>query len=185
MLRIRLLLAALATAALQLTTACVEAPEYPDEPSIEFDDIKVERVDAPAPATDYNRIFITVKYKDGDNDLGLSDADRQTAPFNDPNSEYRFNYYLKVFYFDQWLNEFREYSFGSFNYNGVFDRLPTGSDKPQPIRGDLKYEPAKGLGFDVNTPPFRTGSRVKFEVQIVDRKLHKSNAVMTREVVMP
>jgi hypothetical protein len=186
MLRIRLLTYCLAAAAALLTTACEDAPDYPDEPAIKFKAISAERLPTTTPGDEANLVKITVAYEDGDGDLGLSEADRQTSPFNDPNSEYRYNYYIKPFWYNQGNGRFEEYIFPTpgFNYNSVFERLLPEGSKPQPIRGDITFTPSKNLGLSIYTPEFRPGNRLRFEVMIIDRALHKSNTITTDEVVL-
>ncbi|GAB3824163.1 hypothetical protein GCM10028821_02820 [Hymenobacter jeollabukensis] len=167
--------------------ACESAPTYPDEPSIEFKNIRAER-DTPANGgTPSNRIFITIGYKDGNGDLGLSAADKDTPPFNSSTSDYRFNYHVKLYWYNTNYLRFEEYVYPNpaLTYNGTFARMLEETAKPQPIRGDLTYEPGKGDGFPINYPEFRPGNRVKFDIYIYDRALHKSNVITTEELVLP
>lgn len=52
--------------------ACFNPPEYPVVPQIEFSSLKFK--DVPNPA-DADSLILTLKFKDGDGDLGLMDSD--------------------------------------------------------------------------------------------------------------
>lgn len=189
MLRIRVLSTLLAAATLALATACEEAPDYPEEPSIEFKSLTAERVNPTDGNTPYNIITLTISYKDGDGDLGLSEDDRKSPPFNDtrPNSynEYHFNYLVKLYWFNNATQQFELYNVPFLSYDGAFPRLLKDTDKPQPIRGDIVYQPGGTSGLTITTPQFRPGNRIKYQVQIIDRAQHKSNVLMTDELVLP
>ncbi|KUG07305.1 hypothetical protein [Solirubrum puertoriconensis] len=181
MLRIRLLTSFLAVAAVSALTACEDAPDYPDTPSIQFKSITAERVTPTTGETPYNRIYVTVAYKDGDGDLGLSEEDIQSPPFN--SGRYSQNYFITMF---------RQNSSGVFEqyvpfipFNGRFPRMLEPNEKSQPIRGDLTYEIYKGIGFSITDPNFRPGTKIKFNIQIVDRALHESNVITTDELTLP
>lgn len=177
MLRIPLLPTLLTAATLALTTACEDAPDYPDEPSIEFKGIRAQRETPTDGNTAFNRIFVTIGYKDGDGDLGLSDSDIKAPPFNA--APYNFNYYITMYVFDG--TSFKKH----LTFDSFFQRMLTEDQKPQPIRGDLSFEVNKSNGFTVTYPEYRPGNRVKFEIQIIDRALHKSNIITTDELVLP
>jgi hypothetical protein len=181
MLRIRLLPVLLAATTALLTTACEPAPDYPDEPSIEFKEITGERVNPTDGNTAYNLVYVAIKYKDGDGDLGLSDADLQTPPFT-PGNRYNKNFFVNMFRYNsagQW-----QQVIPSIPFDATFARLLSEDQKPQPIRGDLKLAISKDFGFTVTTPDYRPGTRIRFTVQIVDRALHESNVITTDEYVL-
>lgn len=185
MLRQRLLPALLAATPL-LFAGCESAPNYSVEPVIEFKSIRAQRVTPTNGETAYNLIYVTVNYKDGDGDLGLSEEDRKNPPFNNtmPASynEYYYNYYVTLYWFDG--QRFQPYN-SAISYNGAFPRLLTEADKPQPIRGELTYRPGGESGFTITEREFRPGTRLKFDIQVVDRALHKSNIITTDELVLP
>ncbi|GAB2951885.1 hypothetical protein GCM10027048_16110 [Hymenobacter coalescens] len=169
----------LTAASLWLATACEPAPDYPDEPSVEFNSIRAQRETPTDGNTAFNRIFVTINYKDGDGDLGLSDFDRSQAPFN--TAPYQFNYYVTMFVYNNSTRQFEQH----LSFNSFFRRLLADDQKPQPIRGELTFEVNKENGFTVTYPEYRPGNRVKFEIYIYDRALHKSNTITTEELVLP
>ncbi|RAK69554.1 hypothetical protein [Hymenobacter edaphi] len=179
MLRTRLLSGLLTAAAALAVLACEPAPTYPNEPSIEFKSIRAEREDKPSPETDVNRIFVTLNYKDGDGDLGLSDDDKKVAPFNAP--PYNFNYYATMYVYNTTNRQFER----DLSFNGAFGRMLAVDAKSQPIRGELTYEVNNGNGFPINYPQYRPGNKVKFEIYVYDRAQHKSNVLTTEELVLP
>lgn len=187
MLRVRLLPTLLAATPL-LFSACESAPDYSVEPVIEFKSIKAER-GSTGGGTEANLVTVTIKYKDGDGDLGLSAEDRQNAPFKDTTpsggNEYYNNYHITMYWATPTGN-FQPYPVTqSLNYNGAFERLLTGDAKPQPIRGEINYTPGgREASLPILDPEFAPGNRLKFDIYIYDRALHKSNVITTDEVVL-
>lgn len=186
MLRVRLLPGLLAAATL-LLGACESAPPYGVEPVIEFKSIKAERQTGNGTAA--NLVTITIKYKDGDGDLGLSAADRLNPPFKDTTpsggNEYYNNYHITMYWATPTGN-FQAYPVTqSLNYNGTFDRLLAEDAKPQPIRGEINYTPGgRKASLPILDPEFAPGNRLKFDIYIYDRALNKSNVITTDEVVL-
>lgn len=54
-----------------VVTSCLKTPEYPVEPSIEFDNVYFKQGDNSLTS---DTLFVSVKFKDGDGDLGLDDT---------------------------------------------------------------------------------------------------------------
>lgn len=61
-----------------MVTSCLKVPEYPDTPSIEFDNVYFKQGDN---QNVFDSLFVSIKFKDGDGDLGLNDA-FSTDPYN-------------------------------------------------------------------------------------------------------
>ncbi|ALD21217.1 hypothetical protein [Hymenobacter sp. DG25A] len=166
-----------------LLNACITPPDYPDTPSIEFKAIKLQRK---SPVTGvYDSVTVTVSFKDGDGDLGLSPTDtlpphnqynpNSTDPNRTPNRFYN-NYFFQPLLKGE-DGVFRPIDF-AFPYDSRFPRL-TNSDRSEPIKGDLNFSQTFFRGA------FPSGSEVRFEVSIVDRALHESNKVTTSSVIIP
>ncbi len=64
-----------------LVSACIKAPEFPVEPTIAFDKIEFKRG---ATEFDDDTLALTIKFQDGDGDLGLSNEGNDVyPPYND------------------------------------------------------------------------------------------------------
>lgn len=198
---------ALGFGSLVLFNACRDLPEYSVEPQISFNNYRVEQESG---ANQVDNVFLTINYQDGDADLGLGPKADQPAdtypqdnqaPFDSriirtdttpdgyyievPNPDY-FNFYTTLL-IKQPNGSFLPYEFpivgpkpGPYQlvtFDGRFPRLsPT--DEPQPIDGTVTYKVQLfKAGFQQNTV-------VKFQIQIQDRKRHKSNTVFSPEITI-
>jgi|SRR5688572_10158050 len=141
---------------------CKKADEYPIEPVITFKSLTT--------VTDGSGLVegtLEFEFTDGDGDIGLNASDT-IPPYT---GEYSNNVHL-VFY--QYVN-------GAWTPWSQFDDrsqipiiTPEGSQKA--IRGIIRKEQ---MGF-----PFATNLRVRYEVYIYDRALHRSNVITTPEVLI-
>ena len=61
-----------------ICTSCLDAPNYPDTPKIEYNDVLFKVV---GDNSDPDSLIIVIKFEDGDGDLGLR-ATESTAPYN-------------------------------------------------------------------------------------------------------
>jgi len=59
-----------------MVISCFNPPEYPDTPQIEFNRIRF--IETPKPE-DFDTLALYIDFKDGDGDIGLSDADNQIS----------------------------------------------------------------------------------------------------------
>lgn len=153
---------------------CSQKPDFPLEPSITFHKITVTKVKDLLTSTPSREVFkdsvsISINYRDGDGDLGVTDAEKGKA-----NEKEEFNYIVKRF----------------VRVNGVykaFDPTPSHSGnfitlkpvgKPGPIEGVIHY----GIDFF----PFNGTKKdtIKFEIQIKDRDNNFSNVVKTDSVLV-
>lgn len=149
---------------LMLLAACASnEPQFPVEPQIEFVSI------SPAVIKDNVTSFdITIKYKDGDGDLGYEDkyaSERTGADLvlldlrpevADPNDEYD----------------------GIWEYN-----LPnlTPESRNLSIQGEITLNfPALPLKLD----PLKPEEKLSFDVYVIDRAGHKSNVITTSEITV-
>ncbi len=150
-----------------MVSSCVSKPEFSSRPNIEFDRITVDRVlDLLGNLTD--SITISIKFQDGDGDLGAFSGD--TAD----------NFFVNLF-------QFRNGRFIKFttpdtdlDFNGVFPDL--NSEGTGPIEGTLIYsfpsirtETYRRLGIPNN-------DMWKFQVYIKDRAGNVSDTVFTDSV---
>ncbi|QNF35431.1 hypothetical protein HUW51_22965 [Adhaeribacter swui] len=172
-----------------LLGACHNPPKFPIEPNISYKNIVNYHKTIGANGTTDVRdsIVVIIRFEDGDGDLGLTDADKD-PPFNPtgplvpggpsvPQGEYFYNYFIKMFV--KRNGQFEEFQFpNAGGLNGRFFPLaPDG--RTGPLEGDLNY------GFLVRPSRFfAPGDVVKFEVYIVDKKLHLSNKITTEETTL-
>ncbi|RPD48362.1 hypothetical protein DNI29_06965 [Hymenobacter sediminis] len=170
--------------------SCINPPEYSDTPEISFKSltsVPFDSIKDGDPAGSFNRVVVTISFKDGDGDLGLSDEDTNPpyARLNPDGSlnKYNNNYFLTL----QEKNS--DGTFSDFvlpdpglNYNSRYPRLEPDSqgDRKQPLKGDLSFKQTFGVG----SPPFVRGRTVRFRVYIVDRALHESNEVFTDPITV-
>ncbi|MDQ4140206.1 MAG: hypothetical protein M3142_06745 [Bacteroidota bacterium] len=162
-----------------LLSFCHTPPKFPIEPNISFK--KVVPYHFTENGQPKDSIVVIIRFEDGDGDLGLTDADNQ-PPFNpagqnQPQGEFFYNYFIKMFIKRNGV--FEEFQFPSAGgLNGRFFPLaPDG--RTGPLEGDLNY------GFVIRPGRnFVVGDVVKFEVYIVDKKLHISNKITTDEVTL-
>jgi hypothetical protein len=170
-------------------SSCLKAPEYPDTPSISFNTIQDIRIPPKARGGQpLDSIRMTINYQDGDGDLGLTENDRKSPPFDYQTGTNRFynNFFVEPFVKNTATGKYESLVSRGLTtagqYNGAFPRPTTTTDnKAAPIKGTLTYAPiAFGLG-DV----FQPGQIVRFEITIADRKLHLSNTIRTDSVVIP
>ena len=78
-------------------SSCLSPPDYPETPEISFKRIQQRRVDTLTGL--FDRVVVTVSFKDGDGDLGLSNDDIN-PPFNelDPVTKLPNRYYNNYFF---------------------------------------------------------------------------------------
>lgn len=113
---------------------------------------------------------LSFTFTDGDGDVGLNPSDT-TSPF-DRNSKYHYNLY--VHYFEKQHGEYVEI----VPELPLHTRIPVLSNNvPEPI--EVRFS----IDLDIN--PFSQFDTIKIEYFIYDRELHKSNVMMTPEIILP
>ncbi|KAA9339371.1 hypothetical protein F0P96_01760 [Hymenobacter busanensis] len=167
MMRTRLLTGSVVLLGLS-ATSCLNPPSYPETPSIEFKSIRAEKFSQSAGSTPVYRPIITVTFKDGDGDLGIS----EDLPSYDPPND--FNYFIDTYLRNPQTGEF-ELLGGPGAFNSRFPPLAPNPDKKAPLKGDLNFEVRTSL-LDV---PSYTGAQMQFKLRIRDRALNESNTITT------
>ncbi|MBF9222372.1 hypothetical protein [Hymenobacter ruricola] len=179
-------MAAAALAGLSLSS-CLNAPEYPVEPSIDFKSLTMVR-NKPAGQTEIDTLKFALDFRDGDGDLGLSDDDIKVAPWNSttdgPNKRgYSYNYIIQPYKKNPVTKQFEKFiNVGGVQgeYDGRFLRLDEADARPAPLKGTLNYK----LPINIDGSPFFPGDVLRFEISILDRSLHQSNTITTTEVTL-
>ena len=163
--------------------ACQKPVEYPIEPKIEYQGFTYL---FNADSTFSGEGVIAFSYTDGDGDLGLDDGDT-TYPFgyHDP-----YYYNMVVDYLKYENGEFVKKPllsphvptspadtlvlYDTVTFNARFKRLRDSED-PKAISGTMEYK------LTVQNP-LSPNDTIKFEIHIVDRALHESNAIQTEAI---
>lgn len=162
---------------------CINPPDYPDTPEIDFQRISIQSI--LKQGSPFDSINIAISYRDGDGDLGLGQNDT-LPPFNprlpdktpNPNT---LNYFCQA--------QIRQTDGTYVNYNppagtlsGRYPNLTPESqaDRKAPLRGEIYYAI---LFSPIGSPP--PGTVMRFKVSIQDRALHRSNEVVTDPITIP
>jgi hypothetical protein len=172
-------------------SSCLNPPNYPIVPEIDFKDVQVVRVPASNGNLATDTLKFAINFRDGDGDLGLSDQDITVAPWNADTGGpygrgYKFNYFIRPFVFDISSRQFVPFTtplaLGGFvgEYDGRYLRLDGADAKPAPLKGELRYKLPISLDGDI----YRAGQVFRFEISIMDRALHQSNTITTSEVTL-
>lgn len=145
--------------------SCTKHDEYPIEPVIEF--LSVDKIYNSGTADD--KAFITITFTDGDGDIGL-ELDDTLSPFN-PSGDYYYNYYIT--YYEK-LNDTFQLVDLPFTFN---TRIPFVDEDlaERGIKGEIEVEVyINNINSDADS--------IRFDLQIVDRALHKSNIITTPSI---
>lgn len=169
-------------------SSCLNAPNYPVEPSIDFKEVQVVHIPATNGLAASDELNFALDFRDGDGDLGLSDDDIKVAPWNATtgghnNRGYGLNYFIQPFLKDPVTGQFVKFvnppPFGKVGeYDGRYLRLDVADAKPAPLKGELRYK----LPLSLDGAIFAPGQVFRFEISIMDRALHESNKITTSEV---
>jgi len=181
--RFRLLLAGTLGALTLGLGSCLKAPDYPVTPEISVDDTSVTlRHYTNSGTQPIDSVFITIRFQDGDGDLGLSSAESAVAPYAYPsrfNNNYFIEPYVKVNGTFVSLVSLGRTTAGA--YNSRFEHIATTSENHSaPVKGTLTRVYA--IAYQ---SLYRPGEEACFDVSIADRALHESNVVRTSSVVFP
>ncbi|MCP4522305.1 MAG: hypothetical protein GY827_11545 [Cytophagales bacterium] len=155
--------------------SCERPPDYSLTPEISFKDIQKEVVIGSLSLTKQDSVTITLRFQDGDGDLGMNTEEVGTEPYID---FYERNYHATLFKKVQGVfEEVKDEDDNSIEYGGVFPRL---IEEEGPIDGDLNYHI---LISHNNAQILEAFDTLRFEVFIIDRELNQSNTVTTGEFI--
>ncbi|MEY4383583.1 MAG: hypothetical protein RI995_1125 [Bacteroidota bacterium] len=165
-----------------LFTSCVQEPEYSNIPEIGFESItKINKVsdNGFGEKTKIDSLIMRINFKDGDGDLGITDAEIKSNPkYKD----------FKNFIVETYLQ--RNGKFELLNLNPALGGLVNFKFKPNqkagPIEGTIDYSSQFVYAFYKGYSPLFTpkNDTLKFKIQIVDNAFHQSNVVETTPVVI-
>ena len=172
---------------------CINAPKYDTKPAIDFNALIITKNRPGNGQLAVDTLNFAIDFRDGEGDLGLSDADIRMAPYNATtggvnNRGYSYNYFIQPFVrtggpgtaFVKFITPFGFQG----EYDGRYLRLddnPDGSEaKAAPLRGVLRYK----LPLFLDGSVYRAGQVLRFEISIMDRGLNQSNVITTSEVTL-
>jgi hypothetical protein len=157
--------------------SCYRKPDFPNTPFIEFQSIVKNVITDPISTGKVDSISITIKFQDGDGDLGLNSEDNSGVFAQ--NSPYYYNY--KVTLLQEIAGVFTPVIFTGLSFDGRFPRLEE-QGRRNPLEGTLTYS----LKFvhALLPPTIPAGTRMKFRVRIYDRALNLSNEIETTPVAI-
>lgn len=155
--------------AIGLLIGCYKEVSFDVKPAIEFKTLKKEiRIDQFA-GSKKDSVILTIKFQDGDGDLGLNEKEKTTAEQKND-----FNYIIRIFRKKKGV--FTEF-IPSVPYSGYFPRLKT-DGKVGPIEGTLDYS------IDFPHPFTPVKDSLKFQVTIKDRAGNISNTTESDVIVL-
>jgi hypothetical protein len=161
---------------LLLFSACMKEPVYPPEPQIEIKSITARTIYDEFRQTNVAEIKITLRFKDGDGNLGIDNANPadSLAPFDYANgfNKFHYNYFIETYFESD--GEFKLVNL-PISLNGRYPLLNPDGEK-RALEGELLYtiDDLVTAWFPLS---FKSGDRIKFRVTIADRALNLSNTV--------
>lgn len=155
------------------STACYDEPNISDIPRISFQDVSVEnQLQSNGQYARQDSLFLTIRFQDGDGDLGTDDP--QNGEFG--------------FLFESVERKVGE-DFENVDITGsvpLGGRLPVGlglGNEGSPVEGQLTYSFALRVGLTGTSEDlFDVGDSVRFSVFVKDRADNYSNTVTTSVV---
>lgn len=158
-----------------LLSGCYKEPTFDIIPNIEFSDIRKEVVLDAFDGTKKDSVIVTIKFQDGDGDLGYDDKNVSDANAKkDAAAKGDFSYIIKAF-------RQRRGRFTEVNYE------PSLSGFFMALKPDRKIGPIEGfLDYSMDFPhafSFKKDS-IKFQITIKDRAGNTSNTVESRVIVL-
>jgi hypothetical protein len=164
--------------------SCVGEPDYSFIPEIGFNNIQVITTSSPDILGNISKrdsVVISVDYKDGDGDIGFSDADYQSLIKKTGDSVRTIDVNIFVAKNGKFVKSNPAEKIGG-NLKGI--RFKQGS-KAGAIEGGIDYSTSFGYtNFDKIPGLTGKSDTVKFTVQIMDRALNKSNVTESSPIVL-
>ncbi len=177
-----------------LVYSCIQEPDYPNEPAIEFSKVVQEN------GTNLDNVTVEVTFQDGDGDLGLDASEVDSYP---DYGEYMVDEFGNIlidentgdsipnpFFFNYFIDILKrgadgEYTLvefpGNISFNGRYPILNELMNETA-LEGELRHTMQIEYGFVAS--PIKRGDVIKFEVQIADRAKNLSNKVMTDSIIV-
>lgn len=161
-----------------MIVSCEKPPNFPETPEIAYKSINNSMVINSGLGGNKDSISVSITFKDGDGDLGLSQGDIGSSPYV---GEFEKNYFVTTY--RKVDGEFEKVEFDALELGGRFGPL-TDESVTGPIEGTLNYAiEIPRYNTDDDSFALSRGDTLKFDVYIVDRDLNQSNTVETGEVI--
>lgn len=181
---------------------CEKPPQFSKTPVIEFDTLTNSIEFNPFTQTEVNKLEVTIRFQDGDGDLGVLSTDIGNIEFRSYSDttiipvDTSLVDGVEVITPEQTIYTFKNYYIDffrkvdgafipietKFSLDGTFEPL-IAYDEVGPIEGTLSFE------FELNEitaipAGFSKNDTISFEVFVVDRSLNESNKIRTSEIVV-
>lgn len=162
-----------------LLYACKGGEIYPIIPSIEFEKSSYINRDST------NLLVFSIKFKDGDGDIGLEDGDT-LPPYNNiknPLTGKNTNIYYNNLYVEFLRKEGDNYNYVIADFSGDTLRADL---RVMPLTPEGKYKAIRGT-IEVTLEPsvlLNDGDTVKLRFLLIDRALHFSNAAESEDIII-
>ena len=153
--------------------SCVDKPTYPSQPVIAYKGF----IKYGAPAAP-DSVELVVSFTDEEGDIGLSQSDTQGI-FKSG------NLYMIYFFWDTTGGTGHWSAYDTDPATPKIDSLIFAYRVPQVIPDGGKDEPMKGLIFAKIKPFINPYNKIKFEVYLYDKALHKSDTIYTPAITFP
>ena len=175
-----LLSLAISTSLLMLS--CVKEPDFNSTPAISFESIqKITKTssDGFGGKTKIDSIIMSVRFEDGDGDLGITAAEiKANAKYKD----------FRNFEVDVLLKKNGQYVPVLFSpkIGGLMNFQLRPDQKPGPIEGSISYSTQFVYAFFKGYSPLFTefNDTLKFQIYIKDKAFHQSNTIETDPVII-
>ena len=161
-------------------SSCLAEPNYSSTPEISFDNIQQIHLNGISP---HDSIALTIRYQDGDGDLGLTSDEVSNKSGAYYGTRYANNFFVVPYVksngkFVTLASTGRFPTYTEATYYSRFDHITGTADKRSlPIKGTLVWSQSF---FPLS--PFLPGEEVQFQVSIADRAKHESNTIMSSSV---
>ncbi len=183
---------------LMLFFSCEKPPNFSIKPKIEFEKIiNVSKLD-PGTLVTLDSIVISIRFKDGDGDLGVSQADISNlkykrfmdSTFDDSTKKWG-NYKFNNFYYKTYRKQNGKYVYLNTSSTSTENKFDKGVfqelipyNEVGPIEGVLNFSTQPIFSTLFTARKINYNDTVRFEVFIVDRNLNVSNTIFTDSIVV-
>lgn len=164
-------------------TGCPSEPEWPVTPFISFQSAELI-------SKDRDTVVTTIRFRDGDGDLGLNTEDlnglfADTNPNGTVNLN-SYNFWIDIFRklptIERWDSISPVVLSSGREFIGFYGRFPRLSDntKPAPLEGSISHKISAAGGFPI--PSSVQFADFKFRIRILDRSRNRSNRIETTPI---
>jgi hypothetical protein len=152
---------------------CSDEYDYPDEPVLWYKDFVFVKN-----GTDQiTKGILQLEFTDGDGDIGLGQED--TLPPYDLDGDYYYNFIIDLYARNDTTYDKVVFPDTNYTFNSRIPRIILNGNS-KAIKGVIEYT------FDLELmKPFLPNDTIMIKAFIIDRALHRSNQVVTPDIVLP